>query len=148
MLTEPAAVDVSLLARGTPGFSGADLQNLVNQAAVQAARSGKPSVGAFDFDWAKDRIMMGSQRKSAVITPEDKRLTAFHEAGHALVALMTEGSTPLHSVTCLPRGASLGLTSFLPEMDVTNHTFIQLKANLDVAFGGRAAEEIVYGKLK
>lgn len=140
------AVDVSILARGTPGFSGAELQNLVNTAAVRAAKLGRASVSARDFEWAKDRVMLGSERKSAIISAEDKKLTAFHEAGHALVALMTEGSTPLHSVTCLPRGSALGITHFLPEDDVLNQTFTQLKAHLDVAFGGRVAEEIVFGK--
>jgi len=146
-VTRPsAAVDLSQLARGTPGFSGAQLENLVNQAAVKASSEGSGSVEPRHFDWAKDRILMGAERLSAVITPDSRRKTAFHEAGHALLALYTDGSLPLYHVTVVPRGHSLGHTMQLPEMDRDSESYKELRARLDVAMGGRVAEELIYGK--
>ncbi|KAG8872750.1 hypothetical protein FRB97_007363, partial [Tulasnella sp. 331] len=139
-------VDPTIIARGTTGFSGADLQNLVNQAAIQASRERAKHVTLKHFEWAKDKILMGAERKSAVITEKEKRMTAYHESGHALVALYTEGATPLHKVTCMPRGHALGVTQFLPSEDRVSRTFKDYCAELDVAMGGRVAEEIIYGK--
>jgi len=139
-------IDMSAVAKGTPGFSGAQLENLVNQAAVKASGDGSVVVGLKHFDWAKDRILMGAERLSAVITPESRRKTAFHEAGHALVALYTEGALPLYHVTVIPRGMSLGHTMQLPDMDRDSESYIELRARLDVAMGGRVAEELIYGK--
>ncbi|CED84429.1 atp-dependent peptidase [Phaffia rhodozyma] len=139
-------VDPSTIARGTPGMSGADLQNLVNQAAVHASREGVQGVRLEDFEWAKDRIMMGAERKSHFVTPESKRMTAYHEGGHALVALLTPGSMPLHKVTVLPRGQALGITFQLPEMDRDSYSKAEYQARIDVAMGGRVAEELIYGK--
>lgn len=110
-VTVDQALDLSTIARGTPGFSGADLQNLVNQAAVKASREGAPIVTVKHFEWARDRISMGAEAKSYITTPEQKRHTAYHEAGHALVSIYTPGATPLHKVTCLRRGHALGLVS-------------------------------------
>lgn len=138
-------IDLSTVARGTPGFSGADLANLVNQAALRASKLGSRQVGLEELEWAKDKIIMGSERKSAVITEESKRLTAYHEGGHALVALFTSGATPLHKVTVIPRGNALGVTVQLPEEDVTGYTRKQLLARLDVCMGGRVAEEMILG---
>jgi len=140
------AVDPKILARGTPGFSGAELQNMVNQAAVQAAREGSKNVNLKHFEWAKDKIIMGSERKSAFISDKVKRLTAYHEGGHALVALYTPAAMPLHKVTCVPRGHSLGLTLQLPETDRESVSYAEYLAEMDVCMGGRVAEEIVYGK--
>jgi ATP-dependent metalloprotease len=138
-------VDMSIVARGTPGYSGADLANLVNQAALHASKTGAKQVGLSDLEWAKDKINMGAERKTAVITEKSKRLTAYHEGGHALVALYTSGSTPLHKVTIMPRGQALGVTFFLPEDDVTGYSRKELLAQLDVSMGGRVAEEILLG---
>ncbi|KAG8963460.1 hypothetical protein FRC00_006396 [Tulasnella sp. 408] len=140
------AVDPVILARGTTGFSGADLQNLVNQAAIQASREGAKGVGMKHFEWAKDKILMGAERRSAVISEKEKRMTAYHEAGHALVALYTEGAIPLHKVTCMPRGYTLGVTQFLPTDDRVSSSYTDYVARIDVSMGGRAAEEIIYGK--
>ncbi|TFY64871.1 hypothetical protein EVJ58_g2334 [Rhodofomes roseus] len=142
--TEPS-VDAMVLARGTPGFSGADLQNMVNMAAVQASRGGAKAVNLKHFEWAKDRIVMGSERKTAYISDEVKRMTAYHEGGHALVALYTDGAMPLHKVTCVPRGHALGITSQLPEDDRYSVSLKQYLAEIDVCMGGRVAEELVYG---
>ncbi|KZT68122.1 ATP-dependent metallopeptidase Hfl [Daedalea quercina L-15889] len=142
--TEPD-VDAMVLARGTPGFSGADLQNMVNMAAVQASREGAKAVDLKHFEWAKDRIVMGSERKTAYISDEVKRMTAYHEGGHALVALYTDGAMPLHKVTCVPRGHALGITSQLPEDDRYSVSLKQYLAEIDVCMGGRVAEELVYG---
>ncbi|KAI5481691.1 hypothetical protein MNV49_002917 [Pseudohyphozyma bogoriensis] len=139
-------VDISTIARGTIGFSGADLQALVNQAAVKASADNASAVRASHFEWAKERIMMGAARKSAYITDKDKLATAYHEGGHALVALYTPGAYPLQSVTVIPRGQALGYTLMLPEMDKNSHTLMEYRAKLDVAMGGRVAEEIIYGK--
>ncbi|KAI0093664.1 P-loop containing nucleoside triphosphate hydrolase protein [Irpex rosettiformis] len=137
--------DVMVLARGTPGFSGADLQNMVNMAAVQASREGATAVGLKHFEWAKDRILMGAERKSAYISDHVKKLTAYHEGGHALVSLFTDGAMPLHKVTCIPRGHALGYTSQLPLDDRYSRSFKEFLADIDVAMGGRVAEELVYG---
>jgi len=145
-VTVDPALDLTVVARSTPGFSGADLQNLVNQAAVKASREGAQSVRALDFDWARDRIMMGAENKSYITTAEQKKLTAYHEAGHALVSMYTPGATPLHKVTCLRRGHALGITHFLPEIDKVTQSYKECLARLDVGMGGRAAEEILMGK--
>ncbi|KAJ3052445.1 ATP-dependent zinc metalloprotease FTSH 5, mitochondrial, partial [Rhizophlyctis rosea] len=125
------SVDTHILARGTPGFSGADLANLINQAAIKASKDGGKAVKMSDLEWAKDKIIMGSERKSAVVTEQNKRLTAYHEGGHTLVALYSPGAMPLHKVTVIPRGNALGVTVQLPEADKTNHTKKELYAMLD-----------------
>ena len=141
-------VDLELQARGTPGFVGADLQNLVNEAALLAARRDGQRVSRADFEAAKDKVLMGTERRSMIMSDEDKRITAFHEAGHALVALMTpEHSDPVHKVTIIPRGMALGLTQTLPEEDRLNYTENELYAIIRYAMGGRAAEEVVFGHL-
>ncbi|GES85435.1 ATP-dependent metalloprotease [Rhizophagus clarus] len=139
-------VDISIIARGTPGFSGADLANLVNQAAIQASRDGAREVAMRHMEHAKDKIIMGAERRSAVITDDSKRLTAYHEGGHALVAIYTPGALPLHKATIMPRGNSLGMTVQLPEMDKDNYTKKEYLAMIDVAMGGRVAEEMIFGK--
>ena len=136
-------VDVSVLARATPGFAGADLENLVNEAALLAARGNKDKVDMLDFELAKDKVMMGAERRSMIISDEEKRNTAYHEAGHALVAKLLPGADPIHKVTIIPRGMALGLTQQLP-MD-EKHTYPKeyLLNNLVILFGGRVAEELV-----
>ncbi|KAJ7109374.1 peptidase family M41-domain-containing protein [Mycena epipterygia] len=138
-------VDTKILARGTPGFSGADLQNMVNQAAIQASKEHATEVALKHFEWAKDRILMGAEGKSRYIDPKNKLATAYHEGGHALVALYTEGAMPLHKVTCLPRGHALGYTAFLPENDRNSISLKEYLAQIDVSMGGRVAEELIYG---
>jgi cell division protease FtsH len=144
----PLSPDVNLatVAKGTPGMAGADLANLVNEAALLAARVGKTAVTMEDFENAKDKVMLGVERRSLVLTDEEKRLTAYHEAGHAVVAMKTPGSDPVHKVTIIPRGRALGLTASLPETDRHNYTRDWLIGSLAMFFGGRAAEEIVFGK--
>lgn len=139
-------VDLEALARGTPGMSGADLFNLVNQAALKAALDGAAAVTMRALDFAKDKILMGAERKSAVLTPETMRMTAYHEGGHALVAMHTDGADPVHKATIMPRGQALGMVQQLPEGDQTSFSRRQMLARLDVCMGGRVAEEIVYGK--
>ncbi|OAX44649.1 ATP-dependent metallopeptidase Hfl [Rhizopogon vinicolor AM-OR11-026] len=139
------SVDPTVLARGTPGFSGAELQNMVNQAAIQASKEGFSEVTLKHFEWAKDRILLGAERKSAYIDEKNKLLTAYHEGGHALTALYTEGAMPLHKVTCVPRGHALGVTSQLPEDDRYSVTQTEFKATIDVCMGGRVAEGLIYG---
>ncbi|KAK4684938.1 ATP-dependent metalloprotease, partial [Tremellales sp. Uapishka_1] len=139
-------VDASVIARGCPGMSGADLQNLVNQAAVKASREGSTHVKLKHFEWAKDRILMGAERRSHYVTEESKRSTAYHEGGHALVALHTPGAMPLHKVTIMPRGQALGITFQLPEQDKDSYTRKEYSAMIDVALGGRAAEEMIFGR--
>ncbi|KAF8329157.1 uncharacterized protein EI90DRAFT_3146048 [Cantharellus anzutake] len=139
-------VDVNVLARGTPGFSGAELENMINQAAIRAARNKSPAITLNDFEWAKDKILMGAERVSAYIPEDVKRSTAVHEGGHALVALYTPGSMPLHKVTCMPRGHALGITQRLPLNDRHSVTWLEYMADIDVSMGGRMAEELVYGK--
>ncbi len=143
----PLGTDVRLetLAKGTPGLSGADLANLVNEAALLAARRNKPRVDMLDFEDAKDKVMLGVERRSLVLTEDERRLTAYHEAGHAIVSLGIPGLDPLHKVTIVPRGRALGLTSWLPEEDRHNYTKYWLEGQLAAAFGGRVAEEIVFG---
>jgi cell division protease FtsH len=138
-------VDPKIIARGTPGFSGADLANLVNEAALMAARRGKRSVAMLEFEQAKDKVMMGAERRSMVMTEDEKKLTAFHEAGHALCMLYAEGHEPLHKVTIVPRGRALGVTMFLPERDKYSQSKIEIKAMLASLFGGRVAEELIFG---
>ncbi len=138
-------VDAKVIARGTPGFSGADLANLVNEAALVAARSGKRVVTMADFEFAKDKVLMGAERRSMVMTEEDKELTAYHEAGHALVGLNVPGNDPLHKVTIIPRGRALGVTMNLPERDRYGFKKTEVIAKLALMFGGRAAEELIYG---
>ncbi|MEM6812109.1 MAG: ATP-dependent zinc metalloprotease FtsH [Pseudomonadota bacterium] len=140
--------DAKTLARGTPGFSGADLANLVNEAALLAARKNKRTVTMEDFEGAKDKIMMGAERKSMVMTEEEKKLTAYHEAGHAVVALNEEESDPIHKATIIPRGRALGLVMRLPEGDRISMSRAKLKADLAVAMGGRIAEEMIFGEDK
>jgi cell division protease FtsH len=136
-------VDIGVLARSTPGFAGADLENLVNEAALLAARNNKEKVDMLDFELAKDKVMMGAERRSMIISDEEKRNTAYHEAGHALVAKLLPGADPIHKVTIIPRGMALGLTQQLP-MD-EKHTYPReyLLNNLVILFGGRVAEELV-----
>jgi cell division protease FtsH len=138
-------VDIELLARSTPGFSGADLENLVNEAALLAARSNKEKVGHNDFELAKDKVMMGSERRSMIISDEEKRNTAYHEAGHALVAKLVPGADPVHKVTIIPRGMALGLTQQVPADDRYTMSRERLENDLAIYFGGRAAEELVLG---
>jgi cell division protease FtsH len=141
-----ADVDVRTIARGTPGFSGADLANLVNEAALLAARRNQDAVTRHDFDEAKDRVLMGPERRSMVISAKEARMTAVHEAGHALVCRLMPEADPVHKVTIIPRGPSLGLTSWLPEEDRHSLSRRYLLAMLRVAMGGRAAEDIVYNE--
>ncbi len=138
-----AGVDLSIIARGCPGFSGADLENLVNEAALLAARSDKKYLEMMDFEQAKDKVMMGVERKSMVLTDADKRTTAYHEAGHALVGKFTPGNDPIHKVTIIPRGMALGLTMTLPSEDRTNLSKERAENNIAVLMGGRIAEEII-----
>ncbi len=139
-------VDSKTIARSTPGFSGADLANLVNEAALHAARTNKTKVSMEDFENAKDKIFMGPERRSMVMSDEDKKLTAYHEAGHALVGLHVPSYDPLHKVTIIPRGRALGVTMSLPEKDKLNYSEEGLKSQLAVLFGGRMAEELIFGK--
>jgi cell division protease FtsH len=142
----PVAADVELekIARGTPGFSGADLENLVNEAALWAARQNKHEVGAVDFDMAKDKILMGVERKSLILTDEEKRVTAYHEAGHALMAKLLPGTDPVHKVSIIPRGRALGVTMQLPTDDRHNYSKAFLYDTLAILMGGRVAEELVF----
>ena len=139
-------VDIKVIARGTPGFSGADLANLSNEAALLAARRNKRLVTMLDFEDAKDKVMMGAERRSMVMTLKEKELTAYHEAGHALVGVFTPGNDPLHKVTIIPRGRALGVTMNLPERDKYSETKTEMNAKLAMIFGGRVAEEIIFGK--
>ncbi len=135
-------VDVTVVARGTPGFSGAALANLVNEAALNAARYNRKVVAMSDFEGAKDKVLMGKERKSMVITESDKKVTAYHEAGHALVAFLTPGSDPLHKVTIIPRGMALGLTQQLPVNDRHNYSKEFVEGQVTILMGGRCAEKI------
>ncbi len=143
----PLAPDVRLdvLAKGTPGLAGADLANVVNEAAVLAARKNKVLVEMRDFEEAKDKVMLGVERRSLQLTEEERTITAYHEAGHAIVGLKTPGADPIHKVTIVPRGRALGITAWLPEVDRHNYTKQWLEGSLAMAFGGRVAEEVVFG---
>ncbi|MEM9629328.1 MAG: ATP-dependent zinc metalloprotease FtsH [Pseudomonadota bacterium] len=138
-------VDAKVIARGTPGFSGADLANIVNEAALLAARAGKRMVSMIDFEAAKDKVMMGAERRSMVMTEDEKKLTAFHEAGHALVGHFSPASDPIHKATIIPRGRALGMVMRLPEGDRISVSREKLEADIAVAMGGRVAEELVFG---
>jgi cell division protease FtsH len=138
-------VDPRVIARGTPGFSGADLANLVNEAALLAARKGKRLVAMQEFEDAKDKVLMGTERRSMVMTEDEKRMTAYHEAGHAIVALHEPASDPIHKATIIPRGRALGLVMRLPERDSYSYHRDKMYANLAVAMGGRVAEEVIFG---
>ena len=140
-------VDLSIIARGTPGFSGADLANLVNEAALWAARQSRKFVTMADFEMSKDKVLMGVERKSMILSDEEKKNTAYHEAGHALVAAKTPGADPVHKVTIIPRGMALGLTMQLPEADKHTYTCEYLEGMLAVLMGGRSAEEIFLGHI-
>ena len=146
-LPSVTGVDVKILARGTPGFSGAQLANLVNEAALFAARRNKNTVDMHDFEDAKDKIYMGPERKSMVIREEERRATAYHEAGHAIVAEILPGTDPVHKVTIMPRGWALGVTSQLPEQDQTSHYKDKMLNELSILFGGRIAEEIFINRM-
>ena len=138
--------NLNVLARGTPGFSGADLANMVNEAALSAALMNRKQVTMYDFEVAKDKVLMGAERKSMLLTEEEKRVTAYHEAGHALVSFKHEHSDPIHKVTIIPRGMALGVTIFLPG-DRHNYTREYLEANLAISYGGRVAEEIFLNQM-
>ena len=140
-------VDLDIVARGTPGFSGADLENLVNEAALLAAREDKDQLDRHDFEMAKDKVLMGPERRSMIISDQDKRITAFHEAGHALVGKMMKGSDPVHKVTIIPRGRALGLTQQLPLEDRLNLSCEAANDQIAVAMGGRVVEELVFGQI-
>ncbi|MEM7242732.1 MAG: ATP-dependent zinc metalloprotease FtsH [Pseudomonadota bacterium] len=139
-------VDLRIIARGTPGFSGADLANLVNEAALMAARTGKRFLTMEDFENAKDKVMMGSERRSLVMTEDEKKLTAYHEAGHAIVGLNMPQHDPIHKATIIPRGRALGLVLSLPERDQLSVSYTKYKSQIAMAMGGRVAEELVFGK--
>ncbi len=141
-------VDLRIIARGTPGFSGAELQNLVNEAALIAARSSKSMVEMKDFEEAKDKVLMGVERKSLAMSDDEKKLTAYHESGHALVGLYCKASDPIHKATIIPRGRALGMVLRLPENDRFSMTFEKMKADIAVAMAGRVAEEIIFGTEK
>ena len=141
-------VDLKTIARGTPGFSGADLMNLVNEAALLAARRGKRLVTMAEFEDAKDKVMMGAERRTLVMTEDEKRLTAYHEAGHAIVALHVPSTDPVHKATIIPRGRALGMVMQLPERDKLSMTYEQMTSRLAILMGGRVAEEQVFGARK
>jgi len=141
-------VKASVIARGTPGFSGADLANLVNEAALCAARTSRRVVGMSEFDKAKDKIMMGSERKSMVMNESEKEMTAYHEAGHALVGRLVPDHDPVYKVSIIPRGRALGVTMYLPEQDRFSHSKQHLESNISSLYGGRIAEDVIYGSDK
>ena len=141
-------VVASIIARGTPGFSGADLANLINEAALFAARSNNAKVGMAEFEKAKDKIMMGAERKSMVMSEDEKKLTAYHESGHAIVGRLVPEHDPVHKVTIIPRGRALGLTMFLPEDDRYSNSRQRLESQICTLYGGRIAEELIFGKEK
>src|SRR3954454_3731001 len=143
-----ADVDTKVIARGTPGFSGADLANLVNEAALMAARKNRRMVTMRDFEEAKDKVMMGAERRSMVMTDEEKRLTAYHEGGHAIVAINVKATDPVHKATIIPRGRALGMVMQLPEGDRYSVNYEQMTSRLAIMMGGRVAEELIFGKDK
>ncbi|MDP7463555.1 MAG: ATP-dependent zinc metalloprotease FtsH [SAR324 cluster bacterium] len=140
-------VELNIVARGTPGFSGADLKNLVNEAALGAARHNKTALTLVDFEWARDKILMGPERKSMVMKEEERRITAYHEAGHALVSVLLPKTDPVHKVTIVPRGRAMGVTAYLPEQDYHSYKQDYLQHRLIIAMGGRAAEEIIFDEI-
>jgi cell division protease FtsH len=144
----PAAdnVDCMVIARGTPGFSGADLANLVNEAALFAARANKKMVTMAEFEHAKDKIMMGAERRSMIMKEEEKKLTAYHEAGHAIVGKLVPDHDPVYKVSIIPRGRALGVTMFLPEDDRYSYSKKHLESQLSSLYGGRIAEELIFGE--
>jgi cell division protease FtsH len=142
-----ADVDMAVIARGTPGFSGADLENLVNEAALMAAREGGEEVAASHLERAKDKVMMGTERKSMIISDREKEITAYHEAGHALVARMLPGTDPIHKVTIIPRGRALGLTMQLPLDERYTHGRTFLLNTIAILFGGRVAEKLIFNEI-
>lgn len=141
-------IEPSVIARGTPGFSGADLANIVNEAALFAARANKRAVGMIEFEKAKDKVIMGAERRSMVMSESEKKLTAYHEAGHAIVGLFVPEHDPVHKVTIIPRGRALGVTMFLPESDRYSHTKEYLESKISSLFGGRIAEAVIFGSNK
>ncbi|MCB1215159.1 MAG: ATP-dependent zinc metalloprotease FtsH, partial [Deltaproteobacteria bacterium] len=141
------SVDLEVLARGTPGFCGADLENLVNEAALMAARENKKVVEMEDLEGAKDKVLMGRERRSMIISEEQKKRTAYHEAGHTLVARLIPGTEPVHKVTIIPRGMALGLTQQLPEEEKHSHTSQEAENNIAILMGGRIAEEVVFNEM-
>jgi cell division protease FtsH len=141
-------VEPAVIARSTPGFSGADLANIVNEAALFAARANKRVVGMEEFEKAKDKVIMGAERRSMVMSESEKLLTAYHEAGHAIVGLMVPEHDPVHKVTIIPRGRALGVTMFLPEGDRYSYTKEYLESKISSLFGGRIAEELIFGTEK
>jgi ATP-dependent metalloprotease len=138
-------VDLSTIARGTPGFSGAELASLINKAACKASKDGKVHVSMPDLEYAKDLILMGAERSAASFTLDNRRLTAFHEGGHALVATLTDGALPVHKATIMPRGHALGMVMQLPDQDMSSWSRRQMIAEMDVCMAGRAAEELIFG---
>ncbi len=140
-------VEIFVIARGTPGFTGADLANLVNEAALNAARFNKKAVSMYDFEWAKDKVLMGSERKSAVMSDDEKKTTAYHEAGHTIIGMKVPNADPVHKVTIIPRGMALGLTQQLPEGDRYTHSSEYIEGSIAILMGGRLAEEIFLGKI-
>ncbi|MEO1456517.1 MAG: cell division protein FtsH, partial [Pseudomonadota bacterium] len=139
-------VDLKVIARGTPGFSGADLANLVNEAALMAARADKRLVTMEDFEKAKDKVMMGAERRSLIMTEDEKKLTAYHEAGHAIVGLNVPQHDPIHKATIIPRGRALGLVLSLPERDYLSVTKTKYTSKIAMAMGGKVAEELIFGE--
>ncbi|NQS71778.1 MAG: cell division protein FtsH, partial [Desulfobulbaceae bacterium] len=142
-----ADVDMAVIARGTPGFSGADLENLVNEAALMAARENRNEVDSDLLERAKDKVLMGAERRSMIISPKEKEITAYHEAGHALVAYLLPGTDPIHKVTIIPRGRALGLTMQLPVDERYTHAKGYLLNSIAILFGGRVAEKIVFDEI-
>ncbi len=140
-------VDIDVLAKGTPGFSGADLENLVNEAALQAAKKGKSELNMGDFEYAKDKILMGRERRSLILSDDEKRITAYHEAGHALIAKLLPKADPVHKVSIIPRGKALGVTMQLPEEDRHSYSRTFLEGNIAVLMAGRVAEELIMGEI-
>ena len=140
-------VDLKVLARSTPGFTGADIANMVNEAALYASRTGKKSIEMEDFEYAKDKVLMGSERRSMIISEEEKEITAYHEAGHALIAALEKEADPLHKVSIIPRGMALGVTQQLPLNDKYTYSKTYLEAQLSVLLAGRISEELFLNKI-
>jgi cell division protease FtsH len=140
-------VELRIIARGTPGFSGADLRNLINEAALFAARSNRKEVTLAELEWARDKVMMGPERKSMVMSEDERKTTAYHEAGHALVSALLPNADPIHKVTIIPRGRALGVTAYLPENDKHSYDIEYLSNRITIAMGGRAAEEVIFDQL-